>query len=94
MSQQLEINFTPIWRKENNPESQKYLEENTARFSKQCKKIYDILKSGERLTVKKAILEYNIGDLRRRIKDLQDTHKIPIKRRRIEGHFKEYWLEF
>lgn len=73
MFEQQEIDWNnPVHQKENNRESQSHLEENYEKFSEQCKKVYAILKSGIRLTVKKAVTEYGINSLPRRLKDLKD----------------------
>lgn len=56
---------------ENNPESQAHLEENRAHFSGQCKKVFDLLVAGWQLTVKSALVDYNIQSLPRRILDLK-----------------------
>ncbi|SED09532.1 Helix-turn-helix domain-containing protein [Tenacibaculum sp. MAR_2009_124] len=85
----------PVSRKENNPESQDNLDKNKKRFSKQCQKVYDALLRGKRLTTVSALLKYQIGDLRRRIKDLKDTHKINIKDKWVKtdgSRYKEYYM--
>ena len=92
MSGQLEINFAPVCRKENNPESQEHLEKNAVKFSNQCKRVYEAFKRGERLTTSEALIKYGIGDLRRRVKDLKDHYGVPVKSERIGGNYKEYWL--
>ncbi len=69
--QQLALDFS-CHRTENNHLSRRHLEENREHFSAQCQQVYSLLKSGVRLTMKSAINEYNIGDIRRRIKDLRD----------------------
>jgi hypothetical protein len=74
---QSEINFNkPITHKENNSESQRFFETNERRFSNQCKIIMDAFLRGETLNYKSALIKYDIGDFRRRIKDLQDTYKV------------------
>lgn len=59
--------------RENSRENEKHLNANRPRFNCQCKLVIELLKSGEVLTTRKALLNYNIGDLRRRIKDLKDS---------------------
>lgn len=62
--------------RENALENEKHLVANEARFSEQCRKVLELLKSGIVLTTGKALTEYGIGDLRRRIKDLKDMNSI------------------
>lgn len=81
--------------KENNKESQEHYSENKKHFSNQCKRVYEALLRGERLTTVSALLKYQIGDLRRRIKDLKDYHKINIKSQWVKknnSRFKEYYV--
>ena len=87
---QLPLNFTD--RKENNPESQMILKLNEKKINNQCKIVYEALLRGEKLTTIKALINYGIGDLRRRIKDLKDFHSVPIKSTLKEGGYKEYYL--
>jgi len=67
---QLALDFTH--REENNHDSRRHLEENRERFSAQCQQVYDLLRSGVRLTVLSAITEYGISSLPRRILDLKE----------------------
>ena len=93
MNTQTEIDFNkPIVHKENNKESQEYFEHNGKRFSKQCETIYRAFLKGERLTTMSAYLNYKIGDLRRRVKDLKDTYGVDVKSKYIDGRYKEYYL--
>lgn len=78
---------------ENNLESQAHYEEHEKEFTKQCKLVHDALKRGERLTTHEALLKYNIGDLRRRVKDLKDIYGIPVLSSYVPGtRFKQYYL--
>ncbi len=87
------VNFkTEIIHKENNAESQSIFEVNKDRFSRQCQIVYDALMRGERLTTTIALVEYEVGDLRRRIKDLKDMWNIPIQSELIKGKYKEYYI--
>jgi hypothetical protein len=88
---QLSIDYTA--RIENNKQSQAILEANKDRLNKQCQIVMDALKRGERLTTASALLQYGIGDLRRRVKDLRDYHSINIQSELKEGRFKEYFLD-
>ncbi|RKS00453.1 helix-turn-helix domain-containing protein [Flavobacterium sp. 102] len=90
----LPIDFTePFLHKENNSESQKHFDGNIEHFSNQCKKTYTALIKGERLTTTKALLEYGIGHLPRRIKDLTDIYGVKgIESVFIEGKYKEYYI--
>lgn len=93
--EQLAIDFTkPIIHSENNPDSQKQFEENETRFRGQCKTIMEAFKRGERLSTKIALLEYGIGDLRRRIKDLKDIYGVHnIIDETKSGGFKVWYLK-
>lgn len=91
-SKQNQIDFSQLEHSENNPESQEHFNLNKKEFSKQCRIVYEALLRGERLTTTKALIQYGIGDLRRRIKDLKDIWNIPIKDQYVEGKFKEYFL--
>lgn len=63
---------------ENNEKSQAHLNANAKKFSKQCQRVYDLLKGGVRLTSRSAMIDHGIGHLARRIKDLRDFHQIHI----------------
>lgn len=89
---QLNIDFTQLHHQENKVKNQEYFEANKDRFSKQCRLVYEALLRGERLTTTTALVNYQIGDLRRRIKDLKDQWNVPIKDQYVEGKFKEYYL--
>jgi hypothetical protein len=78
--------------KENTVENQEQFEQNKKRLSKQCQIVYDALLRGEKLTTSVALIQYGIGDLRRRIKDLKDIWNIPVQDQYLEGRFKEYFL--
>ena len=74
---QRKIDFEqPINRKENNAESQRVLRDQNKKLRGQCKIVFDALCRGEVMTVFSATVDYRIGDLRRRIKDLKDTHQV------------------
>jgi len=59
--------------RENNPESQAHLEANKYHFVGQCAIVYSLLKAGVVLSTRIGQLNYNIGDLRARIRDLMDA---------------------
>ena len=88
----MEIDFSELNHVENKISNQEHFERNKEKFSKQCKIVYEALLRGERLTTTKALLNYGIGDLRSRCKDLRDIWSVPIKSEFIEGRFKEYFL--
>ena len=67
-----------IHSKENLPENEVHLKVNKEKFSKQCATVLTLLNRGERLTCRKAMLQFGVGDLRRRIKDLKDLNGIDI----------------
>jgi len=68
---------------------------NQRRWNNQCKRLYDALMTGKGISNKgaQAYLEYHIGDLNRRVKDLRDGYHIPVKFRVIEGGYHEFYLE-
>jgi len=61
-----------IHEKENNPESQEYLDKNRKRLSNQCLKVLELLLQGKRLTTINAP-SYGILSLPRRLKDLREN---------------------
>jgi len=89
---QLDLDFNQLHHIENKVSNQEHFEANKDRFSNQCKLVYEALLRGERLTTTKALIKYNIGDLRRRIKDLKDIWNVPVKDEYVNGKFKEYYL--
>jgi hypothetical protein len=76
--------------RENNSHSQAILESQYERLNKQCKLVYELLKV-KTLTVREAMIEYGIGDLRRRCADLREKG-INVKSEIMEGGFKKYYL--
>lgn len=91
MNQQ-EINFDELFHFENKISNQEHFERNKEKFSNQCRIVYEALLRGERLTTTKALIKYQVGDLRRRIKDLKDIWNVPILDEYVEGHYKEFYL--
>ena len=88
---QTEINFETHVR-ENNFESEQNLYENRKHFSAQCQKVYELLMSGDRLTVYCAIVKCNVNSLPRRILDLK---KMGVKLHDQfipETRIKEWWM--
>ena len=93
MPQQLEIDWNNIVHgQENNRHSQLILEEQYERLSNNCKKLYNALKSGGKWTGKRIVLELNMLEYRRRLKDLIDAG-IPIQSRVLQDGAKEWWIE-
>lgn len=88
---QTELNFS-IHKHENNSESEAILKQNQNRLSNQCQIVYEAMIRGERLTTAGALINYGIGDLRRRVKDLIDYGNIPVQSVLLESRFKEYFL--
>lgn len=93
---QLHIDFTQvIHRRENTAENQAHFECNAERFSEQCKKVYELMMQGIRLTTTEA-LKYGIGDLRARVRDLIKFYNVPVKKDFVKTEdgkrtrFKEY----
>lgn len=85
----LQFDFTHT--AENNRHSEAILEANYERLNKQCQLVYSLLKQGDRLTVRNAMIYYGIGDLRRRCADLREKG-IEVKSALIDGRHKEYFL--
>lgn len=77
---------------ENTVENQQHFEDNKNKFSKQCTIVYEAFLRGERLTTASALINYKIGDLRRRVKDLKDLYDIPVESKMIGRNYKEYFL--
>lgn len=90
---QLPIDFSTLQHVENKVSNQEHFERNKEKFSKQCRIVYEALLRGEKLTTTIALLNYGIGDLRRRIKDLKDMWQVPVQDQYVDGKFKEYYLE-
>lgn len=92
---QTRIDFSkPITHRENNTTSQASFEKNEPKFRGQCKTIMDAFKRGERLSTLKAMTNYRIGDLRRRIKDLKDNYGVTnIVDKTMSGGYKEWYLK-
>jgi len=67
---QTQLQFTTHHR-ENNSRSESHLNAHRKHFSKQCTEIYELLKSGRKLTVREAVLELKINSLPRRVADLR-----------------------
>ena len=89
---QAEIDWSNIANhRENNSHSEALLNDNYERLNKQCKKVYDLLKSGHSLTVRGAVVDHNINSLPRRILDLKQAG-IEIRDRIINRKYKEYYL--
>jgi hypothetical protein len=80
-----------IHTRENNPESQANLDRNRPHFTNQCELLLEVLRKGEHLTGRSALLDYGVAALPRRIKDLKENG-IPVQSRMIGGGFKEYYL--
>lgn len=87
-----DINFKELSHVENKISNQEHFERNKEKFSNQCKIVYEALLRGESLTTATALIKYNIGDLRRRIKDLKDIWDVPIESEMIGGNYKKYFL--
>jgi len=82
--------------KENNSFSQGILEASSVTVNGNCKKVYDLLLSGHRLTVNGVVKDHEISSLPRRILDIEKKLKIKVKRDVIQGEkskYVEYWLE-
>lgn len=88
---QIEFDFSSYNHIENSAENQNLFEANKEKFSNQCKIVYEALLRGERLTTALALIKYNIGDLRARIRDLI-AFGVPVQKEILKGGYKEYYL--
>ena len=75
---QTELNF--LHTIENNPDSTSFLNENKVKLSKECSKIYDLLKQGRQLSVKECVVENITQSLPRRILDSHENRRRRIAR--------------
>ena len=89
---QPKIDFSQLQHIENKVSNQEHFEANKDKFSNQCRLVYEALLRGEKLTTAKALIDYGIGDLRRRCKDLRDIWNVPVESNYVEGRYKEYYL--
>lgn len=71
MSRQLNIFEQVVHIRENNSESEENLASNYKKFSNQCKKVFDLLFNGKRLTTETALINHRIFSLPRRLLDLK-----------------------
>lgn len=69
---QTELDFT-THTIENNPDSESFLNDNKVKLSKECEKVYELLKQGRQLSVKECVLENITQSLPRRILDLKEN---------------------
>ena len=76
---------------ENNRHSQQILEDQYTRLNKNCKKLYEALKSGGWWSGKRIIAELDMLEYRRRILDLKEAG-IEIKERLVAKGCKEWSL--
>ena len=88
MQTEIDYNF----RHENCRNSQGILEANADRFNSQCKRLLDMLNAGAKITVREAMINHGIGDLRRRICDLRKAGVV-VKDELIKNRFKVYYIE-
>jgi len=88
---QKEFNFE-VHERENNEESEDHLNEHRKHFSKQCRKLFNLLMDGKELTVYSALVDHNISSLPRRFLDLTQA-EIEASTQTIEGkRIKRYFM--
>ena len=58
--------------RENSISNEQHLEENRFKFIGQCASLLSRFEQGERISVRKAMFDYGISSLPRRVKDLND----------------------
>ena len=93
---QLQFQFDPVHRTENNPVSEAFLEQYRDRFTKQCFIALKRMLRGDRITNKDAGHgEETIGHMARRAKDLKDGFGINISKEYLrDENGKEQLLEY
>lgn len=64
--------------RENSEDTERHLQENQKKFSRQCELVYRLLMGGRELTSRSAMIEYGIGDVHRRISELKHLHGVEI----------------
>jgi hypothetical protein len=93
---QIQIDWNQVpHTKENNSFSETILAANIKKIRGNCKKTFDLLTAGKRLTVNGAVKEHDISSLPRRIKDIEEKLGIQIKRDVVRGpdsKYTEYYL--
>lgn len=68
---ELQLNFDTVHKKENNAASELHLEQHRKKFTRDCFEVLQRLVSGERLTVRNAVISGLSNSLPRRILDLK-----------------------
>lgn len=92
MPEQLQINWNEVaLHRENNRFSEQILCDQATRLSNNCRKLYEALLRGERLTGAIIIAKYGMIEFRRRIKDLKEAG-LDIKENLLPGGCKEWYL--
>jgi len=93
---QLNLDFNPVHKWENNPISQAHLEEHRDKFTRDCFEVLKQLIAGTRLSYKYAIDTGLSGDIRARVRDLRKVYQIPVSDVWVETEggrrFKEYFM--
>lgn len=89
MNEQLQITFSP----QNSSSNQAILDANRERLSNQCQIVLGALLSGERLTTASALINYGVGDLRARIRDILHSG-IEVSKKLEDGRFKVYYMTY
>jgi hypothetical protein len=96
MNTQLHIDFDPVHRIENNPESQAQLDKHRDVFTRECWQVLKRMLQGEEITMKSGI-NSGISDIRRRAKDLIDYYNVPVRCEFIDEdgvklRYKKYYI--
>lgn len=76
----LQFDFNPVHSRENNFDSEAHLEQHRHKFNEQCFRALKLMLAGEKLTNYSCLTVHDIGDIKRRAKDLIDGYHIPVRR--------------
>lgn len=86
---QLEI---PIHIRENNFENEMHLYNHKKHFEGKCRKLFNLLMAGHRLTVYSALVEYGIASLPRRFLDITQSGAQASSEAMTGTRIKEYFM--
>lgn len=80
MAKQIEIDWMKaVHVRENSGTNENHLNANRQKFTGQCAIVLSLLQQGLVLSSYSAMVQYHVGHLPRRIKDLKDNPKTPVR---------------